>query len=111
MMDSVDIRDRDTRKGAVSPVQNETICGWPHPTIPSTPPPGPLKLLAGPKMRTADFVCCVAADTGGVNLGSLVVKKTIEPILCRTAMSQAVTAGAPLARTYRAARRAQPGPV
>src|ERR1035438_1413552 len=53
MMDSVGIRDRDTRKGAVSPVQNETICGWPHPTVPSTPPPGPLKLLAEPKMRTA----------------------------------------------------------
>src|ERR1035438_4167341 len=53
MMDSVGIRDRDTRKGAVSPVQNETICGRPHPTVPSTPPPGPLKLPAGPKMRTA----------------------------------------------------------
>src|ERR1035437_5072535 len=53
MMDSVGIRDRDTRKGAVSPVQNETICGQPHPTVPSTPPHGPLKLPAGPKMRTA----------------------------------------------------------
>jgi hypothetical protein len=53
MMDSVGIRDRDTRKGAVSPVQNETICGQPHPTVPSTPPPAPLKLPAGPKMRTA----------------------------------------------------------
>jgi hypothetical protein len=53
MMDSVGIRDRDTRKGAVSPVQNETICGQPHPTVPSTPPPDPLKLPAGPKMRTA----------------------------------------------------------
>src|ERR1022692_3105200 len=55
MMDSVGIRDRDTRKGAVSPVQNETICGRPHPTVPSTPPPGPLKLPAGPKMRTAEL--------------------------------------------------------
>src|ERR1035437_3759855 len=54
MMDSVGIRDRDTRKGAVSPVQNETICGQPHPTVPSTPPHGPLKLPAGPKMRTAE---------------------------------------------------------
>jgi hypothetical protein len=69
MMDSVDIRDRDTRKGAVSPVQNETICGWPHPTVPSTPPPGPLKLLAGPKMRTAvrdDGELDTAATPSGV---------------------------------------------
>src|ERR1019366_10043447 len=56
MMDSVGIRDRDTRKGAVSPVQNETICGQPHPTVPSTPPHGPLKLPAGPKMRTAGIL-------------------------------------------------------
>src|ERR1035437_2162170 len=53
IMGSVGIRDRDTRKGAVSPVQNETICGRPHPNLPSTLPPGPLKLPARPKMRTA----------------------------------------------------------
>src|ERR1022692_3849162 len=54
MMGSVGIRDRNTRKGAVSPVQNETICGRPHPNVPSTPPPCSLKLPDGPKMRIAD---------------------------------------------------------
>src|ERR1035441_6858028 len=62
MMDSVGIRDRDTRKGAVSSVQNETICGQPHPTVPSTPPPDPLKLPAGPKMRTAALASSVISS-------------------------------------------------
>ena len=71
MMDSVGIRDRDTRKGAVSSVQNKTICGHPHPTVPSTLPPNPLKLPAEPKMRTAaadgrkaipTFLCIIIDD-------------------------------------------------
>src|ERR1035437_217952 len=67
MMDSVGIRDRDTRKGAVSSVQNKTICGQPHPTVPSTPPPGPLKLPAGPKMRTAaSWLFAVFEVMGGI---------------------------------------------
>src|ERR1035441_4245187 len=55
MMGSVGIRDRNTRKGTVSPVQNETICGRPHPNVPSTPPPCSLKLPDGPKMRIAAY--------------------------------------------------------